>query len=150
MAKKTLRQRSTNDCGIAALAMLLDVTYADMRRVTLHYFQNILGKKFSGTDDQNDRELAEMFDEELKVYLCNTPLRRARALTALGDKRAIICVPYFDSNATLWHAVFWDGKRLHDPGARTATGKNRYGKDGARAFKLCRTIAILSEECEDC
>ncbi len=36
MAKKYLKQRSSNDCAIAALAMLLSESYADVKREVLH------------------------------------------------------------------------------------------------------------------
>lgn len=147
--KGVLKQRSTNDCGIACMAMLLDETYANVKEVVQDYFARVLRKKFCGMDENDDKAVAAAFGERVKKWSFNKKNRKAM-ITKLLDRRAILCVPGWGHdvlNGGEWHAVYWDGRELHDP---NPTKGQRYPKNGVKAFAAAKFAIVLHAECKNC
>ena len=144
MAKKILKQRSTNDCAVACLAMLLDESYANVRRLVDHYFARTLKKSFCGMNEDDDKAVAAALGEKAKVWYIRDKNRKAITRKLIG-RRAMLCVP---QNARDFHAVYWDGYKLHDPAK--SPGRRGWGQDGTRAFAVAIHAVVLDKECKNC
>lgn len=146
--KKLLYQRSTNDCGIACVAMLLGETYKAARAMTAHYFERVLGQKFDGITAEQLRGISSMFGERAKVWRITKANRKAVA-QKLAGRSAILIVPAVGyPPGAEWHAVYWDGQKLHDPAPK---GKcRRYGENGAQAMAKAITAIVLHADDKHC
>lgn len=145
MAKKVLKQRAGYDCGVACLAMLLGETYKEVRRATDHYLKTARKQKLrdTGMDEDDDRAVAKAFGKKLKVwYPGKTKARRKEIVKRLCGRPAILTVPALGyPPGTEFHAVYWDGKHVHDPDPTCPV--SRFGKNGRRALARFINAVVL-------
>lgn len=139
-ATKHIIQKNGSDCGIAALAMLFDTSYASMKRLVMAYCSKHR-HKFDGTTEDMDKAVALKMGAEIRVWYFTDDNRDELAYRLQG-RRAILVVPakgYPDG--TELHAVYWDGRALFDP-----SPTQRYGKDGRLAFSKALRARVLTSE----
>lgn len=136
---KRISQPSSCTCGIAALAMAFFTSYAVMSTMVRTH-KKLHGKAFTGTTDADDRAIAALLGEKVKLWRLNDN-NRADKIEKLMEHRAILTVPnYYQDPKGDDHAVYWDGRTLHDPSYIKGA---RYGKNGIRAFALAKKAMII-------
>ena len=108
-----IKQRRSNDCGIASLANLFGVTYKEANAL-VRAEQKARDEKFDGTDIDHARA----------------------AGLALGE----LVVPAI-GHPKEFHALYWDGSRVHDP-----SGPGGYGAKGLKAFNKMRECWVLKSD----
>ena len=136
---KLIQQRQSNDCGIAALAMLFDTPYNLMRNLVL---QAETGK-FDGTTADHARSVGLAFGDPVRLWLCSDE-SRADIVSRLKGRPAVLVVPAKDHKESGdWHAVYWTGKEVLDP---SPTGK--YGRKGIKALKTFRECWVIESDAE--
>lgn len=126
MTDRFIKQKFDNDCGIAALAMLLNEPYTRVYRKMVS-----LGFK-DGTDYALATKYLTSVGRELKAYLEVTSGKRDGILEVMKSSRGILIVPAKDFKKNhSYHALYWDGKRVFDP-----SPIRPYGKCGVKAKKV--------------
>lgn len=121
-------QRGSNDCGIAALAMLLGISYQEVHQAVL----DTCVSPFNGMP----YSLASASVQALGERLINTrvtPESRQDCAAALIGTPCVLVVPAKDpapDGSQEWHAVFWSGGEVYDPSPH-----RKYGKRGIKVMK---------------
>lgn len=123
-------QRGSNDCGIAALAMLLGVSYVETHQAVLEACVS----PFNGMPYSLASAAVQALGERL---ICTrvTPDTRLACTAALIGTPCVLVVPAKDpapDGGQEWHAVFWSGHEVYDPSPH-----RKYGK---RGIKVMRTF----------
>jgi hypothetical protein len=141
LKKKTdtrlIEQKQSNDCGMAALAMLYEIPYSTARALVLQAEKG----KFDGTTIDHARNVGEAMADPVKVWYCTDESRPDVALRLLG-RQAILVVPAADHKVSGdWHALYWTGRYVLDP---SPTGK--YGRKGIKALKTFKEAWVLQSE----
>ncbi len=134
---KSLKQRSTNDCAITCLAMFLDCPYSVMRRIVMAYFLRCK-KKFDGMYYTDEKAIGQIFGEEFRVWHV-TAKNRKKIVAKLVGRPALVTVPSINCEKSN-HAVYWDGRMLHDP-----SKLKRYGESGERAMARMLNVIVMAE-----
>ena len=147
MAKEKLYQRRGNDCGVACIAMLLGETYKNAYEMTRHYFVGVLGEKFDGITAEQIRGVSAMFGERAKVWLFTKKNRSAMKAKLQGRKAILIVTAHGYPPGAEHHAVFWDGKAIHDPSPKNTC--YRFPANGKAAFKDAIACIVLHDECQN-
>jgi hypothetical protein len=146
---KPLKQRSTNDCAIAALAMFLNETYKNTKNlVDFHHAKNEI-EDFEGLTCNQLVEVSEMVKEKIKIWYSPKHCRKS-IKKKLQGRRAILVVPAmgYSPFENMWHAIYWDGKYIYDPVSSNTS--MRYGRNGKRAFdKMAAACVWLEEDLND-
>lgn len=143
---KRIRQKQSSDCGVACLAMLLELPYKTVKEAAyaLKRKQGYSGRSFPGLSYNDDKELTAMFGECMKIWWVGKKSRKA-VIKRLQGRKAILCVPGMNQRKPEeLHAVYWDGDHLYDP-----TPGRGYIKDGAHAFSVMFYAAVLADECNE-
>lgn len=138
---KPILQRTNNDCGIASLANLFEVSYSDVKAL-VYEAQDLRGAPFDGTDSDHAAYVGLALDNPIRVWRVGDKGRPAKSSKLLG-RRAVLVVPacYYKDEL---HAVYWDGRRLHDPsGPYTAINPWSYGLRGTKALKVFTEAWVL-------
>jgi ABC-type bacteriocin/lantibiotic exporter with double-glycine peptidase domain len=150
-----MRQKNLKDCGICCLAMIMDKGYHAVKRDVLFAHRQVNGpRQFNGTTQDIDMLVlwkngirADTVEAEPSGYRIRYtkkgPLiiyekkKKNDLKKLLFGKRAILTCPSLNFH-DLYHAVYWDGERLHDP-----SNLKRYNK--GRAFKTAIRAVFLVE-----
>lgn len=121
-----IEQRYSNDCGIAALAMLYRQPYERICRLVLKAEPGA----FDGTRFDHARAVGKSLRSACGMWGAN-PDSRPEVIKRLKGRAAVLIVPAKDHRISGdWHAVYWTGKEILDP---SPTGK--YGRKGIKALK---------------
>lgn len=121
-----VQQRTENDCGIAALAMLYQLPYETSRDLVLSAEKST----FDGTTIDHARTVGLVMSDPCKIWYC-TSTNRELLVSRLLDRQAILVVPAKDHRYSGdYHALYWSGRHVLDPAPF-----NKYGKAGIRALK---------------
>lgn len=140
MKKKPIQpveQKQSNDCGIAALAMLFDSPYSLVRNLVLQSSQ----EPFDGTTDDMAVTVGALLGSPVLVQRVKAQNRDKVAQTLRG-RSAVLIVPAQDHKVSGdWHAVYWTGYAVLDP---SPTGK--YGRRGIKALKTFTEVWLLESE----
>jgi hypothetical protein len=104
---KYVRQRSQNDCGVAALAMFLGMTYEQ----TVECIR----------EARPDYELGASTEVALLLQVASENTPGFPVITHLRTvvRPALLCVRS-PAEPEFGHAVYWDGERIWDPDDPTA------------------------------
>ena len=124
-----VRQRGKKDCGVAALAMLCDVTYEEADRA-IPWRRH--GCAF-GTDTKMLRAAAKSLGYEGQ----GTPKHQLRRINRKPESvvadmwrdipyNSLVKIPHPDPNISIWHWVVWRNDRIYDP-ARGVFRPRNYG-----------------------
>lgn len=139
MKKKTdtrlIEQKQSNDCGIAALAMLYEIPYSTARVLVLEAEKG----KFDGTTIDHARCVGEAMSDPCRIWYAN-PDNRDDLVTRLRDHQAILVVPAQDKSGD-FHAVYWTGRIVLDPSPH-----GKYGRKGIKALKTFIEAWVLQSE----
>lgn len=112
-----IKQKHKTDCGIAALAMLCDVTYKEAERAIPWRRQGIL----NGIDTKQLREGGVKLGYRIK----STPMSHMKPLR---DKSWSTIPPNslvkIASVKGYWHWVVWSGRKIYDPARGVFHPKN--------------------------
>ena len=110
--KKRIVQEDFFGCAVACLAMAVGVDYKTMRKEVGRYWAAVHPfDRYDGLDHK---------DEEIILYIFGYRLLGARAIKGrdlrsyVGNLPAILTVPSLNVMEH-FHAVYWDGKKVHDP-----------------------------------
>ncbi len=105
-----VRQRAKTDCGVAALAMLCDVSYEEVYRVIPWRKHGIM----YGTDTKMLRTAAERLGYEGRGTL-KQQLKRMGASIDWRDipDNSLVKVPH--PTLSMWHWVAWRRGKIYDP-----------------------------------
>lgn len=134
-----IEQRYSNDCGIAALAMLYDMPYEVICRLVLKAERG----QFDGTTIDHARFVGVQMNDPCRVWY-STPDTRPLLVGRLYGRQAILIVPAKDHRISGdWHALYWTGREVLDP---SPVGK--YGRKGIKALKVFVEAWVLSSEAE--
>lgn len=133
---KWIFQKHSNDCGIAALAMLFGTSYTFMRRKVLEQAES-RSEPFDGTTSTYVHGVALKLGRRIIVQRVPDFPVQTLAQNVRGYPAVLVC-PALDGSED-FHAVYWDGKRVYDP----SPGK-RYGMAGAKALKSLHEVWILN------
>ena len=133
-----IKQRTTNDCGIASLANLFGLTYKEVNRI-VRDDTKARGEKFDGTDIDHARAVAAYTGENIRLWYVNDENRQILR-EKLRGRPAVLVVPAI-GHPDEFHALYWDSKRIHDPG-----GPGGYGAKGLKAFKKMREIWVIESD----
>lgn len=126
-------QRQDDDCGIAALAMLLQIPYSRVRKAAI-----ALGHTVSnGCTTDDFKRISASLGASLKVWHIG-PKNYAQTVGRLENKPAILIVPAIGSPGD-WHAVYWTGAVCLDPDPRRG-----YSLDGLDALVGFKTALVRS------
>lgn len=134
-----VQQRYMNDCGVACLAMLLDIPYTNLRAYVLAHFQRRGLRSIPGLSANDEMILAAKLGTRLRFIYVDDD-NRQDAINVLSGRKAILGVPGRNcDNPDYMHSVYWDGERLYDP---SPSGK--YQANGLTAFRdmFCAEIAL--------
>lgn len=136
---RCIEQRESNDCGMAALAMLYGIPYSAARALVLAAEEGV----FDGTTIDHARSIGQAMADPVRVWYCH-PANRDTLVRRLNDRPAILVVPSRDHKATGdWHALYWTGKYILDP---SPTGK--YGRKGLKALKVFIEAWVLASDAD--
>lgn len=105
---KYIKQKNKTDCGIAALAMLCDVTYEEAERSIPWRRQGVL----RGTDTKQLREGGAKLGYRVK----STP--KSHLLRSQGKGWSTIppnSLVKIAADGGYWHWVVWSGRKIYDP-----------------------------------
>lgn len=145
---KWIKQRYSNDCGIASLAMLFKTSYKVMRTIILS-----LAKKheedFDGTPKIYARLTGTLMADNLRVWYINDK-NRTNLPKRIEHRPAVLIVPAkgisSESGCSLeYHAVYWDGGNtnlVYDPNGDIDPAYC-YSQDPKEAFKVVEELWIL-------
>lgn len=132
---RLIEQRFDNDCGIAALAMLVGISYEHSSDLVLKAGR----KPFDGTTSDHARRLGRAVGQPLKVWYVSAK-NRETVLQRLKKRPAVLVVPAQDyASSGDWHALYWTGSRVLDP-----SPVRKYGARGAKALKLLREVWVIA------
>lgn len=132
-----IQQRLSNDCGIAALAMLYNIPYSAASKLV----RNAESGVFDGTTIDHARAVGLAMADPCRVWYC-TPDNRAIVTEKLVGRQAILVVPAKDFKVSGdWHALYWTGKHVLDP-----SPYNKYGRKGAKALKTFIEAWVLESD----
>ena len=142
---KTIKQQDEFGCVIACLAMATGKTYKQVRNEVARYWDFMhKDKLFDGMSSLDEALLLYKFG--YKSYTLNVSKRitRRRLISLLDGTPAILSVPSLNYKGK-YHAVYWDGKKLHDP----STKKNYTKELAMKKFvsALCATKLVKSDLC---
>ncbi len=120
---KTIQQDDDYGCAIACLAMAMGCGYAKARREVETYFETFQPfDKYTGLGDDQDRII--LYKNGYRLFPIRKPegLRGAAFKKFVGKQHAILTLPSINVQG-LFHGVYWDGKKIHDPsrGKRNTT-----------------------------
>ena len=132
---KLIKQRRSNDCGIAALAMLFHCSYPAARKLVLESCR-IRNESFDGTTVHHAKLVAEAFGQGLR-WVRVKPGEATSVAGTLKGQPAVIVVPANDGSAD-HHALYWDGYWIYDP----AYPLKPYGRRGTKALKTMTEVWI--------
>src|ERR1035437_6177993 len=112
-----VKQDDDYGCAIAALSMVLGVTYAKMRREVQEYWDAFFPfHPYRGMDDADENII--LYKHGFKTYTIQVPPDEDGEAKSFKDliagERALMSVPSINFPG-LYHALFFDGTRLHDP-----------------------------------
>ncbi len=131
---KLILQKTQNDCGIAALAMLYNTTYTKMRGIIMT-LSKLAGEPFDGTPSHLAQCVALLSGNKLRVERIKHPTQenlRAR----YKHRPAVFVVPAKGyPKGTEYHAVYWDGYKIYDP-----SGPNGFHSDGRVVFRRLEEV----------
>jgi len=134
-----VQQRGTNDCGIAALAMLYEIPYHTSRDLVLAAETGI----FDGTTIDHARVVGTAMADPCRVWYC-TAANRDLLIERLRGRQAILVVPAKDFKVSGdYHALYWTGKYVLDP-----SPYGKYGRKGVKALKTFIEAWVLHSEAE--
>ena len=136
---RLVEQLQSNDCGMAALAMLYEMPYVVARSLVLKAEKG----HFDGTTIDHARFVGVQMNDPCRVWHC-TSQNRSLLCERLNGRQAILVVPSKDHNESGdWHAVYWTGKYILDPSPHC-----KYGRKGIKALKTFIEAWVLSSEAE--
>ncbi len=154
-----IRQRHKSDCGIAAIAMLCDVTYEEVDRVILWRKHGYL----YGTDTRMLCMAAERLGYESRGTKTNQlkrikqppgaslePGKRYHEAPSTADmwrdipNNSLVKVPRPDES--MWHWVAWRKGKIYDP----ARGVFNPERTGLRPSAYMHFVPEGTEDCPDC
>lgn len=133
-----IKQRTTNDCGIASLANLFDVTYKAMNSL-VRADQKKRREKFGGTDIDHARAAGLALGDPVRLWMVTDENRQIHRQKLKG-RPAVLVVPAIGHPAE-FHALYWDGNKIHDP-----SGPGGYGAKGLKAFNKMREVWVLESD----
>lgn len=134
-----VQQRLSNDCGMAALAMLYEIPYSTARELVLAAEPGI----FDGTTIDHARSVGLAMADPARVWYC-TPDNRDLLISRLAGRQAILVVPAKDFKVSGdYHALYWTGKYVLDPSPH-----GKYGRKGVKALKTFIEAWVLASEAE--
>lgn len=146
LKNKLIPQRTSNDCGIAAIAMLTDTSWYAVNRITKGICRE-RKTRFDGMPSSLARDVVHRLGDELRVWACTADTRPSLH-ARINGRQAILVVPALGyPYGTEWHAVYWDGKTLFDP-ARDRSGCPAFGWKGTKALKTMHEIWVLASDGE--
>lgn len=134
MKTKLIQQKLSDDCGVAALAMLYDTSYTSMRKTIMSS-----RKGWDGTTIDHARYAGALFSDPVRLWLVNADNRHQHTLNLKG-RPAVLVVPAKDKSGD-WHAVYWDGRTLYDP-----SPQGKYGAKGVKALKTFIEAWVLESD----
>ena len=130
-----IEQKYSNDCAIAALAMLVDLPYSDVRKTILE--TQSPKKPFDGVTFSHAKRGMALYGLRLRrvdlEYCVDKYLQ-------LMNHPGVLMVPGRNTAyPNEWHAVYWDGRHVYDP-----SPTKKYGKNGKTAIKLATDVWQLT------
>lgn len=115
---KTIKQTNPGDCAICAMAMFLDLSYADMIRLMPFVCENISKIRGGGmTKEEMLHIIAAISGRPPVLIQCHYDPNDYRLEEMMGfiqGRKAILSARSLNY-VGCGHATFWDGKKLHDP-----------------------------------
>jgi hypothetical protein len=135
-----VKQDDDYGCAIAALAMACGKTYAEMRLEVQQYWDAFFPfHPYKGMDEHDEAVL--LYKHGYKFYTIRVLRDGQDGLyesfhDMLAGRQALMSVPSINIPG-LYHALYWDGKKLHDP-----SKLKRY--TAKRAWKVVRQVRIIS------
>jgi len=130
-----VHQRFEDDCGIAALSMLLGIEY-----IALYKLLEADKPTWDGCSDDHAIYAGVLFGRTVIVQELS-PSKVGSTQKKFKGRPAVLVCPAKDGSTDV-HAVYWSGKELFDP---APIGTRRYGKDGKTAFKTARDVWFLKD-----
>lgn len=126
-----IEQKNSNDCAIAALAMLTDIPYSTVRKTILKLHPK--NSAFEGVEFALAYKAMKALGVKLRCVNLDKCLDKG---LFCNNQPGVLIVPCRDPSFRHgWHAVYWTGKRLYDP-----SPTKKYGKDGKTAIKLASDV----------
>lgn len=142
MKNKWILQKTKTDCGIAALAMLFDVSYTAMKKLVMAQARKA-GEPFDGTPKEYSRAVGHLLGDPVKVWYANGDTRPDIATKLKGRPAVLVCPALGYPAGTEYHAVFWTGNRILDP---NGPGYGSYGQKGIKALKVFEEAWVLASD----
>lgn len=138
-----IKQRTSNDCGIASLAMLYQQPYSVIRKLILARHNKSTLHNYIGTTADDAKYVGEALGDPAKRWIV-VPRNKADLLHRLIDRRAVLRVPGKPPNPdNEGHAVYWDGKHCFDPNGPDHV---QYARNGAKALETLTECWVLSSD----
>lgn len=135
-----IHQRYDDDCGIAALAMLLEAPYE-----TVYNMTRTLYPDFNGMHFKMARVVCKHLGHSLACREVKPTLRWYWAEKFIDAPCVLICPEYGTSGMQDRHAVYWTGNKLLDPTPNNGKYR-RYGKQGKKAWNTVHDVWFLFDQ----
>lgn len=115
---KTIKQQDEFGCVIACIAMATGKTYKAVRNEVARYWDFMHRNRiFDGMNDADQScVLYKLGYKSWTAHVCNNK-RRKDIASMLRGTPATLSVPSLNYKGK-FHAVYWDGKKLHDPSTK--------------------------------
>lgn len=137
-----IRQRNKKDCGVAAIAMICDVTYEEAERVIPWRRHGCL----HGTDTKMLRAAAARLGYEG----LGTPKHQLKRLGGGSwqdiPDNSLIKIPHPNGSGWGWHWVAWRKGKVYDP----ARGVFKPGEHGVEPSSYMHFVPEGTEDCPKC
>lgn len=122
-----IEQKQSNDCGIAALAMLSGKPYTTVRRAVLSFNKG----KFIGTDGVTAQKAMSSLGQGLRLRAVSAQNLESTRLYLKGRPAVLIVPENVHPASGEFHAVYWTGREVLDP-----SPNSKYGRKGLKALKV--------------
>lgn len=123
-----IRQKNLVDCGVCCLAMAIDKPYKEILKQVNSWMKIHEPKeKFTGMTAEIETSILWKFDIKFThIYTYEKHVvfqdgywipkrdKKINLKKIVGDKKALLSCPSINFKGK-GHAVYWDGKKLHDP-----------------------------------
>lgn len=145
---KLILQKNYTDCAICCLAMATKKSYKEIL-AEVNSYMNIHepNEKFDGMYPEMENSILWKFNVNFSFYELKYEYKVVRGYikkyapkeidfkTVVGNKRALLSCPSLNFEKK-GHALYWDGKKLHDP-------SNLKKYTAKRAFKSAYAAVVL-------
>lgn len=132
---KLILQKTSNDCGIASLAMLYGCSYAKMRKMILT-IAKLSGIKFDGTPSHYAKCVGLLVGQELRVEYIKIPTQENLRARYKGRPAVFVVPAKGYPKGTEYHAVYWDGYKIYDPNGL----EHGFKPDGRTVFRRLEEV----------